>query len=86
MGIADKPVEFFVAADVQVIEPCEELLEIANGRVAKDLGFAVLLAAEPFGQMADQLGASSAILTASLNRSRIRWHCCSYSCGLSLRK
>ena len=35
---------------IEMPEPLKELSHILNGRIAEDFGFAVLLAAEPFGQ------------------------------------
>ena len=44
-------------ADVQRAEPVEELDEVADGRVAEDLGLAVLAGArDPLGQVRDQPG------------------------------
>ena len=56
LRLGDKAVQLLVTANVQVVEAREELLQIADGRIAKDLGFAVLLPSEPLGEMADQLG------------------------------
>ena len=53
---ADEMVELLAGADVQLAEPLEELGQVLDGRVAKDLRLAVFVARQPLGEVRDQLG------------------------------
>jgi hypothetical protein len=56
LRLADQFVELLARPDVEVPESLEELAQVLDRRIAKYFGLAVLIAAEPFGQVRDELG------------------------------
>ena len=51
LALLDHLVKFFVAANVEVMESSEELLQVAYGGIPKDLGFSVAFARKTLGKM-----------------------------------
>src|SRR5688572_27601420 len=51
LGLGYEVVKLLIRADVEPLEPLKEIAEVRDRRVAEDLRFAVLLAAEPFGKV-----------------------------------
>ena len=56
LGVGHQRVELLIGSHVELPETLKELREILNGGVPKYLGPLVILAREPLGEVADQLG------------------------------
>ena len=48
--VGHEPVELVARTDVELPKPLEKLIQIRDGRVAKDLGLSVFGPGRPFGQ------------------------------------
>lgn len=55
LALLDQLIEFFVAADIEPLEPLEEFAQVVDGRIAKRFGLAVVFSGKPFGQVRNQV-------------------------------
>ena len=56
LGLGNQVVQLFIGAHVELPKPFKEFGQVRNCRIAEDLGLAVVLTGDAFGQMGDQLG------------------------------
>ena len=56
LGLCHQFVELIIRTDIQRSEPAEELVQILDGRVPKDLRLAIFLPGESFGEVGNEFG------------------------------